>query len=312
MRGEEHACQLAVYRDGELVCDLAAGAADAETIFPLFSAGKGAAVTAVLRLVERGVLKLDAPVASYWPEFSANGKEHITLRDVLTHRAGMHLLPPSDFAEQSDWEHMCDLLAARRPVGTPGTRTRYHALTFAWLIGEPARRATGKPFADVVRDEVLVPAGIADFGFGVSPEDEVRTLPVHCAPEQSEEWPVRFIGDGHVRRACIPSANAFGTAHSLAKLYMAVLDGLLSPEMLAAALTPPDRTDDPIKGWERFGLGYILWEGGAFGHGGMLGAEGFAVPERGLAVGFATDTLADAHPVRDRISAELGLSPRRW
>ena len=61
--GEEHACQLAVYRDGELVCDLAAGAADTRTLFPLFSAGKGVAVTAVLRLVERGILELDAPVA---------------------------------------------------------------------------------------------------------------------------------------------------------------------------------------------------------------------------------------------------------
>lgn len=311
-RGEEHACQLAIYRDGELFCDLAAGAADQKTLFPLFSAGKGVAVTTVLRLVERGVLELDAPVASFWPEFAANGKENITLRDVLTHRAGMHILPPASFAELADWDHMCGLLASRRPVGTPGTRTRYQPVTFAWLIGEPARRATGKEFRALVRDEVLAPAGMEDFGFGVSPADEPRTLPVYHEPEDAEDWRVRFIGEPAVRRACIPSANAFGTAHALAKHYMAVLNGLLSPETLAAALTPPDRTSDPVKGWERFGLGYILWSGGAFGHGGALGAEGFAVPERNFAVGFATDTLADAHPVRDRISAELDLPPRRW
>lgn len=309
--GEEHACQLAVYLDGELFCDLAAGA-DTRTLFPLFSAGKGVAVTAVLRLVERGVLELDAPVANYWPEFAANGKEHITLRDVLTHRAGMHILPPASFAELADWEHMCALLASRRPVGAPGTRTRYQPVTFAWLAGEPARRAAGKDFAQIVQDEVLDPAGINGFGFGVSPADEARTLPVYCAPEDAEDWRVGFIGEEAVRRACIPSANAFGTAHALAKHYMALLDGLLSPGMLAKALTPPDRSADPVKGWERFGLGYILWDGGAFGHGGALGAEGFAVPERGLAVGFATDTLSENHPVRDRISEELGLPPRHW
>lgn len=311
-RGEEHACQLAVYRDGGLFCDLAAGAADQKTLFPLFSAGKGVAVTAVLRLVGRGILELDAPVANYWREFAADGKEHITLRDVLTHRAGMHILPPASFAELADWDHMCGLLASRRPVGVPGTRTRYQPVTFAWLVGEPARRAAGKEFRAIVQDEVLAPAGISDFGFGIDPADEGRTLPVHCSPADAEDWRVRFIGEERVRRACIPSANAFGTARALAKHYMAVLDGLLSPGMLAAALTPPDRFADPVKGWERFGLGYILWEGGAFGHGGALGAEGFAVPELRLAVGFATDTLADSHPVRDRISAELGLPPRVW
>ena len=310
--GEEHACQLAVCLDGKLFCDLAAGAADARTIFPLFSAGKGMLITALLRLVERGVLILDAPVAHYWPEFAANGKERITIRDVLTHRAGLHILPPASFAEQADWKHMCGLLAARRPVGVPGTRTRYHALTFAWLAGEVAARAADKPAAEVVRDEVLLPAGITDFGYGVSPADEARTLPVFHRPEDADEWLVRFIGDEHIRRACIPAANAFGTALALAKHYMAILDGLLSPEMLAEALTPPDRSGDPVKGWERFGLGYILWDGGAFGHGGALGAEGFAVPDRRLAVGFATDTLSAAHPVRDRISEELDIPPRRW
>ena len=311
-RGEEHSCQLAVYRDGELFCDLAAGEADTRTIFPLFSAGKGPMITAVLRLVGRGVLQLDAPVARYWPEFAANGKEHITLRDVLTHRSGMHILPPATFAELADWDHMCALLASRRPVGTPGTRTRYQPVTFAWLAGEPARRAAGKDLAALIRDEALAPAGITDFHYGVSPADEERTIGIHYPPEAAEDWRVRFIGENAVRRSCIPSANAFGTARSLAAHYMAVLDGLLPPELLTEALTPPDRSADPVKGWERFGLGYILWEGNAFGHGGALGAEGFAVPDRRIAVGFATETLADEHPVRDRVSEALDLPPRHW
>jgi len=311
--GEEHACQLAIYLDGELFCDLAAGAAEPRTLFPLFSAGKGVAVTAVLRLVERGVLELDAPVARYWPEFAANGKEHITLRDVLTHRAGMHILPPASLAELADWEHMCALLASRRPVGVPGTRTRYQPVTFAWLAGETAHRADGRSFQTIVRDEAIVPSGMEDFGYGVDPAAAERTLGIHHAPAAAADWRVQFLACPEVRSGFIPSANAFGTARDLAKHYMALLDGLLSPDTLRAALTPPERgADDSVKNWEHFGLGYILWEGGAFGHGGALGAEGFAVPERGIAVGFATDTLAEAHPVRDRISAELGLPPRRW
>jgi len=312
-RGEEHACQLAVYLDGELFCDLAAGEAGTNTVFPLFSAGKGVMITAILRLVERGVLPLDVPVAEFWPEFAANGKERITLRDILTHRAGMHILPPATFAELADWDHMCALLAARRPVGTPGTRTRYQPVTFAWLAGEAAHRADGRSFENIVRDEATIPSGMEDFGYGVNSAAASRTLGIHHSPEAAEDWRVRFLACPEVRRGFIPSANAFGTARDLAKHYMAVLDGLIAPETLRAALTPPERgTDDPVKGWERFGLGYILWDGGAFGHGGALGAEGFAVPERRLAVGFATDTLADEHPVRDRISAELGLPPRHW
>ncbi|MBP5531874.1 MAG: beta-lactamase family protein, partial [Lentisphaeria bacterium] len=186
-RGEEHACQLAVYLDGELFCDLAAGA-DTRTVFPLFSAGKGVMITAVLRLVERGTLKLDAPVAEYWPEFAANGKEKITLRDVLTHRAGMHILPPATFAELADWDHMCALLAARRPVGTPGTRTRYQPVTFAWLAGETARRADGREFRTIVRDEAIVPSGMEDFGYGVDPAAAPRTLGIRHSPETAEDW----------------------------------------------------------------------------------------------------------------------------
>ena len=312
-RGEEHACQLAVYEDGRLCCDLAAGAAGTDTWFPLFSAGKGPMITAALRLVERGVLELDAPVARYWPEFAADGKAEITLRDVLTHRAGLYMLPPSSFAEQGDWERMCSLLAARRPAGTPGARTRYHALTFGWLLGETAARAAKRDFREIVTAEALRPAGIADFRYGLKEADEARVLPVHHPPDMAEEWLVRFIGDPHIRRGFIPSANAFGTARALAGHYMAVLDGLLSPAMLKTATGIPKRADDdPVRNWERFGLGYILWDGGAFGHGGMLGAEGFAVPERRLAVGFATDTLRADHPVRDLISAELDLPPRRW
>lgn len=311
--GEEHACQLAIYVDGKLFCDLAAGAADTDSFFPLFSAGKGPMITAVLRLVERGTLELDAPLARFWPEFGTNGKEHITLRDVLTHRAGLQRLPPSSFEEEADWEHMCALLAARAPADAPGTRTHYHALTMGWLLGETASRADGRSFREIIAEEVLRPAGIAEFGYGVTEEDEGKTLPMHYPPELSGEWIVRFSNDAHIRRGFIPAGNAFGTARALAKHYKAVLEGLIAPETLRMALTPPERDPgDPVLNWERFGLGYILWDGGAFGHGGMLGSEGSAVPERRLALGFTTDTLRPDHPVRDRISAELGVPPRRW
>ena len=323
-RGEEHACQLSVFVEGEPVCDLAAGAASRETWFPLFSAGKGPMITAVLRLIERGVLDCDARIADYWPEFGCCGKEEITLRDVLTHRAGLYSLPGTAFERQAQWDYMCRLLAQRRPVGVPGTRTRYHALTMAWLLGEAARRADGRPFEQIIMEEALLPAGIRDLRYGLAAADEPRVLPVCFPAEAAEDWRVRFIGDPAIRHGFIPSANAFGNAHALAQHYAALISPpcggrtLLSSGTLRSALVEPVRNpDDPVRGWERFGLGYILCggtddPGGVFGHGGALGSEGFAAPRLRLAAAFTTDTLRAGHPVRDLISRELGVPARNW
>lgn len=334
--GEECGCQLVIYQHGRLLADLSSGhvapggaAVTGRTLFPVYSVGKGIMATAIHRLAEKGILAYDAKVANYWPEFAASGKADVRIWHILTHRAGLFALPELEhFSDQGNWPLMCAKLAAAQPAWTPGTRCRYHGITFAWLLGETAARAAGKPFDQIIRDEVFAPLGIADFFFGATPEAEQRfAAPVPCCEADRKDWRTVFIGDPAIRRGFIPSANGLASAHAIARIYAATLaevDGvrLLRPETVANATILRRADDDPAQpgDWAKFGLGYALAEPGGnlgriFGHGGALGAEGFADRETGLAAGFTKNQFNATHPVhplRDRISAALGLPIRHW
>ena len=108
--GNENACQLTVICRGETVADLSVGS-EPNALFPIFSAGKPMLAALALRLVERGVLRLNTRVAELWPEFSAPDKREITLEHLLSHRAGMYLLPRSTRSEIADWALMCRRVA---------------------------------------------------------------------------------------------------------------------------------------------------------------------------------------------------------
>ena len=141
-----------VYWNGEPVVDVWGGLADREAGRPwqrdtaalVFSSTKGVTAALVHLLAQRDQLELDAPVARYWPEFAANGKQSITLRHVLTHRAG---LPAVDGDLTLDdvfaWHPVCAAIAAQKPIWVPGTEHGYHARTFGWILGEVVRRVTG-------------------------------------------------------------------------------------------------------------------------------------------------------------------------
>src|SRR6478735_5922353 len=156
---------LTAYFRGEKVLDIWAGWADRDrrwdrdTMALSFSTGKGVASTVVHRLAERRLIDYDAPVARYWPEFGAAGKDHITVRDLLTHRAGLHkvrglMRSPLDLLE---YDAVVQALAAApadpRRLRGPG----YHAVTYGWLVAELIARVTGKPFVQVVQDEIAGP-----------------------------------------------------------------------------------------------------------------------------------------------------------
>ncbi len=123
-------------------------------------------------LVERGELAYEQRVADVWPGFSAHGKDGLTPGDVLVHTAGVPGLWPQITPEDlCDWERVCAFIAGQEPWWTPGTETGYHALTWGVLLGELARRATGRTLAQVLRDEVTAPLGIAEEPrFGVPPQ----------------------------------------------------------------------------------------------------------------------------------------------
>ena len=330
--GEECGLQLAIYDHGKLAVDLCAGFADRartkkvtqETLFPVYSCGKGIMTGAFHMLVEQGKIRYDDKIAKYWPEYGCKGKEETLVWHALTHRAAVSKLPEIDsFADQGDWELMCRKLAEAVPANAPGGVCSYHGLTFAWLVGETASRAAGVFFRDFISGEIFAPLKIEkEFYFGTDAAADARLVEVDGP---ADNWCRTFMEEEKIRHGFVPSANGAGTARAMAKIYAAFSTGvdgirLLRPETVENAAILRRAWNDPAGNtWAKFGLGWALpyapESTAAFGHGGALGGEGFADRERGIAVGFVKNHVTPTHPdhpVRDRISAALGLGPRHW
>ncbi|ONM46842.1 serine hydrolase domain-containing protein [Nocardia donostiensis] len=174
---------LAVYLHGEPIVDIWAGSAGPgtpwtrETGALVYSATKGVAATVIHRLADRGLIDYSAPVAEYWPEFAAGGKGKITVRQVMTHSAGLsgiHRLARSP-EELLDHELMEERLAAARPDRSLGVPV-YHALTYGWLVAGLARSVTGLGMKDLFRQEVAAPLGIDGIHLGRPPADSAVTM----------------------------------------------------------------------------------------------------------------------------------------
>ncbi|PBC40072.1 esterase [Rhodococcus sp. ACS1] len=173
---------LALYLHGEPVVDIWSGWAtpdtrwQADTVSVSFSTGKGVASTVLHRLVDRGLIIYDAPVAEYWPEFASAGKELVTVRELLTHRAGLQqvrgLVPgPSALF---DHDSVVGALASATPDRRRAVMPGYHAVTFGSLVAELTTRATGSSFTDLVRTEIAEPLGVGEFWFQVPAEERHR------------------------------------------------------------------------------------------------------------------------------------------
>jgi CubicO group peptidase (beta-lactamase class C family) len=200
-RGELGA-SVAVTVAGETVVDLWGGHADPErtsswekdTLCVAMSSTKGVTALCAHLLSTSGDLDLDEPVATYWPEFAAAGKERVLVRQLLSHQAGLPALrdpiPPGGFY---DWDYMVERLAAEAPFWEPGTRHGYHALTFGFLVGEVVRRVTGRSLGRFVADEIAGPLGL-DLHIGL-PEgqgDRVARLVPPPYPQPGDPVP-RFL-----------------------------------------------------------------------------------------------------------------------
>lgn len=354
---EEHGdvgAACCVYRGGAPVVDLWGGFADLaggryweeNSVQITFSATKGMTAACVLALVERGHLDLDAPVASYWPEFAHNGKGDIPLRWVLSHRAGLAAVDGRlTLAEVLAWEPVVRAIAAQEPNWPPGTAHGYHARSFGWILGEVVRRVTGRSIGRHFAAEIAGPLGL-DFWIGV-PESVLPRCARILPPEQ--EIPLaRLLGETalttrvmsgpsglfaydemwnrpEVLRAEMPSSNGVGSARAVARFYAALIgdvDGvrLLRPETVAAATVPQVRGPDRVIFVETcFGLGFTLQPmlapgagRASFGHPGAGGSLGFADPERGLAFGYVTTRMRfdpDGDPRTRALVAALYAAP---
>ena len=335
---QERGAALCIQIGGETVVDLWAGTADkdgaqawhSDTILNLFSCTKTFTAVTALQLVAEGKLALDVPVAQYWPEFAAAGKQSITLRHLLSHQAGLpalrDLLPPEALY---DWPRMTAALAAETPWWPPGTGHGYAAITYGRLVGELLRRADHRGPGESIMARVARPLGL-DFHVGLSDEefhrvahiargkgnvgDEAAQRLLQVTMREPEAMATRaFTNPPSVltstnkpewRRMEQPAANGHGNARSLAGFYAGLLDGsLLEPELLAELTREHSLgMDKTLMTPTRFGLGCMLDQpkvanatfglgAGAFGHPGAGGSVGFADPEHDVAVGFAVNTL---------------------
>jgi CubicO group peptidase (beta-lactamase class C family) len=250
-----------------------------------------------LRLVDRGLIDLEAPVARYWPEFAQAGKAAIPVRMLLSHQAGLPAvrrpLPPG--ANILSWATMTAALAEQEPWWQPGTRFGYHVNTIGFLLGEVVRRVDGRSIGTFVREELAGGLGI-DFLIGVPPEEDHRVAqwtPYRAAPGEESQRPwldrdgstlegvdlARLLAyrnppplpDGGPnsrvwRAAEFPSTNPHSNARALARLFGGLacggaIDGksLLSPATIERANTIESDGEDAILGRpNRFGLGFQL------------------------------------------------------
>ncbi len=160
---------VCIYHHGEVVADIWAGQRNragapwlSDTMAPSFSTTKGVASTLLHILVDRGLLDYDDRVCDHWPEFAQAGKEHITVRQVLSHQSGLyHIRQMIDHADRMrDWPHMIAAIEKASPIHTPGTHTGYHGLTYGFLVGELVRRVSGQPIPQLVRDLIVRPLGL--------------------------------------------------------------------------------------------------------------------------------------------------------
>ena len=260
---------VCVYHRGRCVVDLWGGTRDGEgspwcedTVCLSFSTTKGVASTLLHILVDRGRAAYDDPVSRHWPEFGAQGKDSITVRQLLCHEAGLYRIAEmvERPAEMLDWEHMKQVVANAAPVHAPGATHGYHGLTYGWLIGGLVESIAERPFQRVLREELVEPLNIEGMFIGMPAEAmarraKLRDVLVEPPSSPTDDWratlrerieeALTVVGielpefrasmmpfseafdwnDDAVAAAVIPAANGHFTARSLAKMYSMIANG---------------------------------------------------------------------------------------
>jgi CubicO group peptidase (beta-lactamase class C family) len=350
--GAEAGAAVSVYLRGEKVVDLWGGIADPEdarpwrrdTLQAVYSTTKGATAACALLLARRGELDLDAPVAKYWPEFAAAGKQDIPVRWLLTHQAGLPTVDGSiPLAAALAGEAVVEALAVQRPLWTPGAEHGYHALTFGWLVGELVRRVSGRSLGTFFRTEIAEPLDL-DFWIGlpksehhrvsrvIEPPLDPAALDLAALPEPMRDIVTAYtdptsltsraygfveprldINDPDVLAAEVPGVNGVCTARALARLYAALIgevDGhrVLDDGTLTAATTEQAAGVDRIlRVPVRWSTGYALHTDQAP----WLPETMFGFAGLGGSIGFADPATGLAFGyVMNRLSSGMAADPR--
>ncbi|GAB2658113.1 serine hydrolase domain-containing protein [Prescottella soli] len=291
--GTDTGASVCVVREGETVVDLWGGVADVDTgarwvkdtVVNTYSLTKTMTTLAALVLVDRGLLDLDAPVARYWPEFAANGKDGVLVRHVLGHTSGVSgWQQPVTITDICDDVRAEDLLAQQAPWWEAGTASGYHATNFGHLVGGITRRVTGRSLGDFFATDVAGVCG-ADYFIGTPADVDPRVAPLIAPPPTGFDYaslppdsvfvktmanpviPVPETSSRLWRGAEIGGANGHGNARSVALVQSVVSHGgrtpsgeqLLRPETVERIFdVQADGVDQVLGASLRFGLGYAL------------------------------------------------------
>ncbi len=308
-------------------------AAKPEDIFCLFSTSKPITATMLLMKVDQGDVRLCDKVADYIPEFAVNGKQNVTVAQVLTHTAGFpNLAPDWGLKQWADWDATIARICMQAAEHEPGTAVHYHALTGSWILGEIARRADGgkRSFAQMCAEDIYGPLGMKDSHMGVRPDMAARRVPLQALDTGGAPFPIEFLeafNMPELQGAAIPGGGSYGTVSDLARFYQMWLNGgeldgvrLLSPALVDLATTIhtgdlEDRLIEQIRvaqGWVKApanrGLGFWIRGTGiapsyfgslasprTFGHAGASSIMAWADPARELIFIGCTSGLIHEH-----------------
>ena len=313
---------------GKTVVDIWAGYSDfrgnrpwqKDTLTNIYSATKGITALCALRLVDQGLLDLDAPVSRYWPEFSRAGKANISVRMLLNHTAAVVAIKRRlPMKALYDWNMMVSALADQSPWWRPGEKHGYHAVTFGWLVGQLIRGVTGRSVGQYLKEEIADPLGL-DLHIGLDPAEHYRSATMimlrvptlhadaarftraiitdPCGPTASAfanpPSIITGVNSPAWRAAEIPAANGQSTARSLAKIYGVLANGGKNGDTVILSQCLINQcSKEEVSGLDavlqlptRFSLGFMLNQDNPSGNFGP-GEKSFGHPGAGGCLGFA-------------------------
>lgn len=336
--GLHPAIAMCIRRRGEIILDRAIGhargnspqdpegtpleKATPDTLYNFFSGSKTVTAMLIHLLQEENQLHVDEPVATFIPEFAQRRKHGITIRDVLTHRAGIPATPQEviDLELLSQPEAVVRAFCDLAPTHRPGSVQAYQAITSGFILGEIIRRVTGQNIRDFLTKKVREPLGMKHFNYGVPPE-QLDRVAIDAFTGPTPTWPYKNLvrvafgasmrdlvdlsNDPRFRTAVVPAANIIATPEEISRFFELLLCGgtyedkrVFDPRTVARAIEPQvtGQVDRVLMMPIPLSMGFML--GGntfgfygprtadAFGHLGFTNVLGWADPDRDISVAF--------------------------